>query len=100
MSFHGTILKLLKSGLDTSHLVGIALWAILFVPLATFGIQPKLDSFDGLAPNQYIYEISNHFEGLYPLVVFGSMVFHLVYGALLGFLAGRMTEVRVFHKRK
>jgi hypothetical protein len=89
-----------RRGIMTGLIVGIALWAILFVPLATFGIQPKLDSFAGLAPNQYIYEISNHFEGLYPLVVFGSMVFHLVYGALLGFLAGRMTEVRVFHNRK
>ena len=69
-----------RRGIMTGLIVGIALWAILFVPLATFGIQPKLDSFAGLAPNQYIYEISNHFEGLYPLVVFGSMVFHLVYG--------------------
>jgi hypothetical protein len=84
----------------TGLIVGIALWIILFVPLATFGIQPKLDSFSGSAPNQYIFEISNHFEGLYPLIVSGSMVFHLIYGALLGFLAGRMTEVRAFNNQK
>lgn len=42
-------------------------------------------------------EISNHFEGLYPLMIAGSLVFHLVYGTLLGFLAGRMTELRVLN---
>jgi len=83
-------------GIMRGLIVGIALWVILFVPLGTFGIQPKLESFTASAPNQYIYEISNHFEGLYPLIIAGSLAFHLVYGALLGFLAGRMTEVRVF----
>jgi hypothetical protein len=76
------------------------LWVILFVPSGTFGIQLKLDSFTASAPNQYIYEISNHFEGLYPLFTAGSLAFHLVYGALLGFLAGRMTEVRVLIKNR
>jgi hypothetical protein len=67
-------------------------------PLGIYVIQPKLDSFMTSASNQYIYEISNHFGGLYPLIITGSLAFHLVYGALLGFLAGRMTEVRVFLK--
>ena len=39
-----------RRGIMTGLIVGIALWAILFA-LATFGIQPKLDSFAGLAPN-------------------------------------------------
>lgn len=88
-----------RRGIMTGLIVGIALWVILFVPLGTFSIQPKLDSVTASAPNQYIYEISNHFEGLYPLIIAGSLAFHLVYGALLGFLAGRMTEVRVFLNR-
>ena len=88
-----------RRGIMTGLVVGIALWVILFVPLGTFGIQSKLDSFTASAPNQYIYEISNHFEGSYPLIIAGSLGFHLVYGALLGFLAGRMTEVRVFLNR-
>jgi hypothetical protein len=85
-----------RHGIKTGLVVGIALWAILFVPLATFGIQPKLDSFIISAPNQYIFEIASHFQGLYLVIILGSLVFHLVYGALLGFLAGRMTEVRTF----
>lgn len=89
-----------RRGMKTGLIVGFALWAILFVPLGTFGIQPKLDSFAMSAPNQYIYEISNHFQGLYLLIVAGSLAFHFVYGALLGFLAGRMTEIRAFLSRR
>jgi hypothetical protein len=89
-----------RHGIKTGLVVGIALWAILFVPLATFGIQPKLDSFVTSAPNQYIFEIASHFQGLYPVIIIGSLIFHLFYGALLGFLAGRMTEVRAFVNHK
>ena len=89
-----------QHGIRTGLVVGIALWAILFVPLATFGIQPKLDSFVISAPNQYIFEIASQFQGSYQVIIIGSLVFHLIYGALLGFLAGRMTEVRTFVSRK
>lgn len=43
-----------RRGMLTGLFVGIALWVILFVPLGTFGIQPKLDSFAASAPNQYV----------------------------------------------
>jgi hypothetical protein len=81
-------------------IVGMALWAVLFVPLATFGIQPRLDSFAFSAPNQYIYNIAGHFKGLYPIIIGGSLVFHLVYGALTGFVSGRMAEIGTFIKVK
>jgi len=77
-------------------IVGMALWAVLFVPLATFGIQPRLDSFAFSASNQYIYNIAGHFKGLYLIIIGGSIVFHLIYGALTGFISGRMAEIRIF----
>ncbi len=89
-----------RRGIKIGLVVGIALWVILFVPLATFGIQPKLDSFVTSAPNQYIFDIASHFQGLYPVIIVGSFIFHLLYGALLGFLAGRMTEVQAFVNNK
>jgi hypothetical protein len=89
-----------RHGIKTGLVVGIALWSILFVPLATFGIQPKLDSFVTSAPNQYIFEIAGHFQGLYPVIIIGSLIFHLLYGALLGLLAGRMTEGGTFVSRR
>ena len=87
-----------REGVVKGMVVGIALWTVLFVPLATFAIQPRLDSFAYSAPNQYIYNIVSHFKGLYAVVIGGSLVFHLIYGALIGFLSGRMTEIGVFVK--
>jgi hypothetical protein len=87
-----------KEGVVKGMIVGMVLWAVLFVPLATFGIQSRLDSFTFSAPNQYIYNIVSHFQGLYPVIIGGSLVFHLLYGALAGFISGRMVEIAVFVK--
>ena len=87
-----------KEGIVKGMVVGIALWTVLFVPLAIFAITPRLESFAYFAPNQYIYNIASHFKGLYAVVIWGSLVFHLIYGALLGFISGRMTEIGVFLK--
>ena len=34
-----------REGIVKGMVVGMALWTVLFVPLATFVIQPRLDSF-------------------------------------------------------
>jgi hypothetical protein len=73
-----------KKGLLRGMIVGTALWIVLFVPLTTFGIQPRLDSFASSAPN--------------PVIIAGSLGFHLIYGALSGFISGRMVEIGVFVK--
>jgi hypothetical protein len=67
-------------------IVGIALWAMLFVPLATLGIQPRLDSFAFTTPNQYIYNIADHFHGLYFTIKGGSLAFHPICRWLVLFL--------------
>lgn len=89
-----------RHGIASGMIVGMALWIILFVPLATFGIQPRLDSYSKSAPNQYIYNIANHFQGLYPVIIGGSFVFHIIYGVMMGFISGRMAELRTFAKLK
>jgi hypothetical protein len=87
-----------KEGIVKGMVVGIALWIVLFVPLATFAIQPRLESFAYSAPNQYIYNVAAYFKGLYAVIIGGSLVFHLIYGALIGFISGRMTEIGAFLK--
>jgi hypothetical protein len=87
-----------KRGILLGMVVGIALWFVLFFPLATFGIQKMLDEFVVSAPNTYVNNIALRFQGLYPLVVGGSLLFHLVYGCILGIIAGRMAELRLFEK--
>jgi hypothetical protein len=87
-----------RGGLVKGMIVGIALWAVLFVPLATLGIQPRIGSYAFTAPNQYIYSIADHFQGLYFIILGGSLAFHLIYGALAGFISGRMAEIGIFVK--
>jgi hypothetical protein len=88
----------IKKGVVLGLVVGVTLWEVLFVPLATFGIQPRLDTLLLSAPNGYVENIAEHFAGLFSLIVGGSLLFHIVYGAVLGFLAGRMAEVRLFSR--
>jgi hypothetical protein len=85
----------MKRGVSFGLLLGISLWAVLFAPLATFGIQPKLDTFMITEANTYAHSIANHFSGLYYFVLGASLLFHLVYGAIFGLLAGRMTGVKL-----
>jgi hypothetical protein len=90
----------IKRGVSLGLIVGVTLWAVLFLPLTTFVIQPNLDAFLTSAPNAYVNNIANYFAGLYPLIVGGSLLFHLIYGAILGFMAGRMVELRLWMHRK
>jgi hypothetical protein len=85
----------MKRGVSLGLMLGISLWAVLFVPLATFGIQPKLDTFMITEANPYAHSIANHFAGLYYLVLGASLLFHLVYGVVFGLLAARMTGVKL-----
>ncbi len=84
-------------GVMTGVIVGLALWAVLFVPLATLGIQPRLDEFKSSSPNQSVNAIALRFEGLYYVIIGGAFVFHLAYGAFMGLIAGRMNELRSSH---
>lgn len=85
-------------GITFGLLLGLSLWAVLFAPLATFGIQPRLDTFMNSEANQYAHSIATHFAGLYYLVLVASLLFHLVYGAVFGLLAGRMTGVKLLRR--
>ncbi len=84
----------LKRGITYGIIAGISLWIVLFLPLATFIIQPKLDAFAISAPNQYLFGIASHFQGLYPLVAIGSLGFHIIYGIVFGFIVWRLIELK------
>jgi len=86
-----------KHGLKMGMIVGVILWAVLFVPVASFVIQPMIESFNrSVTPNQYVYSIASNFGGLFSIIIVGSLIFHLIYGALLGYMSGRMVEIRAF----
>ncbi len=82
------------NGLFTGMIVGVALWAVLFFPLATFGIQDRLDAYTFSAPNFEILLIASHFSGLYYLILGAAFAFHLVYGSIMGLIASRLYVLR------
>jgi hypothetical protein len=84
----------LRRGTILGVITGISLWLVLFLPLTIYIIQPKLDMFNFSAPNQYIFVIAQHFEGLNAVVVIGSFFFHIIYGIILGLIAGRLIELK------
>jgi hypothetical protein len=84
-----------KTGVYLGLVLGVSLWVVLFAPLATFGIQPKLDTLMITETSPYASSIANHFAGLYYFVLGASLLFHIVYGAVFGLLAGRMTGVKL-----
>ncbi len=86
-----------KHGLKTGIVVAAVLWSVLFVPVAVLVIQPMLDSFNiGITPNQYVYSIASNFSGLFGVIIVASLIFHLIYGAILGYMSGRMMETKAF----
>jgi hypothetical protein len=82
------------NGLFTGMIVGIALWAVLFFPLATFGIQAQLDAYILSAPNLEILQIASHFNGLYYVIIGSAFAFHMVYGSIMGLIASRLYMLR------
>lgn len=84
----------IKRGIILGIITGISLWLVLFLPLTTYIIQPKLDIFNFAAPNQYVYVIAQHFQDLYAIVVIGSFFFHVVYGIILGLISGKLIELK------
>lgn len=76
-------------------ILGTALWAVLFVPLATFGIQPKLDTLMIFEADTYAGSIALRFAGLYYIVIGASLLFHLIYGTIFGLIAARMSILRL-----
>jgi len=83
-----------KRGTIVGIITGILLWLVLFLPLTTYVIQPKLNMFNYSAPNQYIFVIAQHFQGLYSVVLIGSFFFHIIYGIILGLIAGSLVELK------
>jgi hypothetical protein len=82
------------NGLFSGMIVGIALWAVLFFPLATFGIQARLDAYALSAPNYEIFLIASHFSGLYYMIIGSAFAFHIIYGSIMGLIASRLYILR------
>lgn len=91
-------------GLATGPITGVAVWAILFIPLHFGVIQPMLQAMPQGAPEEFeiagqLSQISNaelagRLASLSDTVVAGSLAMHILFGCVLGFLGRLGTSSR------
>lgn len=75
-------------GLGTGILTGVVVWAILFLPLNYGIMQPTLDNMvNTLNPTSSEYLMAKQLLELSNVIIFGSLVIHVVFGGVMGFCA-------------
>jgi hypothetical protein len=78
--------------------VGIAVWFVLFLPVTLFFVQPSMSKISvllaqsipklGLSPANAIQPISG--------IALGAIAFHLIWGAIFGYMASAFLRVKAF----
>jgi uncharacterized membrane protein YqgA involved in biofilm formation len=75
-------------GVGTGVLTGVVVWAILFLPLNYVLMQPTLQNMlNTLNPTSSEYLMAKQLLDLSNVIVFGSLVLHIVFGGVMGFCA-------------
>ena len=49
-----------------------------------------------ITPNQYIYSVVSRFNELFGIIIVGLLLFDLIYGSLLGYIADRIMDIRSY----
>lgn len=77
-------------GLATGIITGVVVWAVLFLPLHFWVMQPMLQNIVATAdPSSPIHQLASRLAGVSGTIVAGSLALHVVFGGVLGF-AGRL----------
>lgn len=76
------------SWFGTGVATGVAVWAILFIPLHFFVVEPALQGFLVSDPRaERLNEMSDS-------ILYGALAMHFIFGSILGFLARIATSAR------
>ena len=74
---------------------GIAVWAVLFVPLHFFLVQPALQNMLLTSPEGSAMQVRAERLGqMSDSILFGALAIHFIFGSILGFLARLVTSSR------
>jgi len=74
---------------------GIVVWAVLFIPLHSFLIQPTLQNMLLTSPaGSATHLIAERLIQMSDSIVYGALAIHFVFGAVLGFIARIATSSR------
>lgn len=71
---------------------GIVVWAVLFVPLHFFLMQPALQSM--LASGDSAAQRAERLNEMSDSILYGALAMHFIFGSMLGFLARIVTSSR------
>jgi uncharacterized membrane protein len=75
------------SWFGTGVATGIAVWAVLFVPLHFFVVEPALQGMASDPRAERLNEMSDS-------ILYGALAMHFIFGSILGFLARIATSAR------
>jgi hypothetical protein len=90
-------LKAFATGVAT----GIAVWAVLFVPLHFFLMQPTLQNMLLTSPPGSPEQLtSERLLQMSDSILYGALVIHFVFGGVLGFMARISTSGRIVIENK
>jgi hypothetical protein len=68
-----------QKALALAVITGIVTWAIVFMPITLFAVEPSLGSIVEILGQPVLVET-------YPLIIAGSIGMHIIYGGMLGFM--------------
>lgn len=79
----------------TGVATGVVVWAVLFVPLHFFLVQPTLQSMLLISPaDSAAYLRAERLNQMSDAVLYGALAMHFIFGSILGFLARIFTSSR------
>lgn len=76
----------MPKGIGTGILAGVIVWAVLFLPMHYYIIQPALSSMaSGLNPGNLDPSIAEQLLNLSSTIIVGSLALHMLFGGVMGF---------------
>lgn len=73
-------------GLATGVITGVAVWAVLFLPLNFGLVQPMLQGIVAQGPQAPLYSLATRLIALSSTILAGSLALHIVFGGVMGFI--------------
>jgi hypothetical protein len=80
--------------------VGFVVWLVLFMPITTFGVQPAMhEIIISVSVTAERMMLAEQIVQMTSVILISAVVYHLVYGAILGYMSGLlMRKIEVITK--
>lgn len=81
-------------------IAGIAVWALFFVPVTILLVQPSMDRILAFMPQDLREVMSSGETGKFVEgIVLSSILFHMVWGAIFGYIASSLVRISIFRSK-